>query len=124
MTRQVVRQRNATTIQKWSAYASAEAIPATPDDAWIRLRVLAEGIPMSIDMYTQQTLTYFAQDPGTQTNILQFISEDNDDSIEDTLATTNDSIISGFAQRWADAVINDQQVANWRTRNNYPPTKH
>jgi hypothetical protein len=79
--------------------------------------VLAEAIPLSLDFYTTQTLAFFAQDPTTVTNILQFISEDNDDPTEVALASQNDTIISAFAQRYADTTINPQQVADWRTRN-------
>jgi hypothetical protein len=123
LTRPIVRQRNSITLANWSAYECATAIPATPDDAWVRVRVLAENIPLSLDFYTTQTLTYFVQDPTTTTNILQFISEDNDDATEVALASQNDSIISAFAQRYADTTINTQQVETWRTRNNLPAAK-
>jgi hypothetical protein len=117
LTRPIVRQRNSITLASWSAYETATAIPDTPDDAWVRVRVLAENIPLSLEFYTTQTLTYFVQDPTTVTNILQFISEDNDDPTEVSLAAQNDSIISAFAQRYADTTINQQQVDAWRTRN-------
>jgi hypothetical protein len=117
LTRPIVRQRNSITLASWSAYETATAIPTTPDDAWVRVRVLAENIPLSLEFYTTQTLTYFAQDPTTVTNILQFISEDNDDPTEVALASQNDTIISTFAQRYADTTINPQQVETWRARN-------
>jgi phosphatidylserine/phosphatidylglycerophosphate/cardiolipin synthase-like enzyme len=116
----VVRQRNSITLANWSAYQTATAIPATPDDAWVRVRVLAEAIPLAQDTYVVQTLTYFVQDPDTTTNILQFISQDNDDATEAALATQNDAIMSSFAQRYADSVINQAQVDAWRTRTNNP----
>jgi hypothetical protein len=119
-TRAVVKQRNSATLVGWSASETAAAIPDTPDDAWVRVRVLAESVPLSLDFHTTQTLAYFAQDPATVTNILQFISEDNDDATEVALAAQNDSIIAGFEQRWADSTINAQQVADWRTRNDKP----
>jgi hypothetical protein len=119
-TRSIVKQRNSVTLASWSASETAAAIPDTPDDAWIRVRVLAESVPLSLDFYTTQTLAYFAQDPASVTNILQFISEDNDDATEVSLASQNNSIITGFVQRYADSTINAQQVADWRTRNNKP----
>jgi hypothetical protein len=120
LTRPIVRQRNSITLASWSAYECATAIPDAPDDAWVRVRVLAENIPLSLDFYVTQTVTYFAQDPTTVTNILQFISEDNDDATEVSLAAQNDTIISTFAQRYADTTINPQQVDTWRTRNGKP----
>jgi hypothetical protein len=119
-TRPVVRQRNSITIADWSLENSITDIPDAPDDAWIRKRVLAESIPLAPEMYTQQTLTYFAQDNVTQTNIRQFLAEDNDDPTEVSLAAQNDSIMAAFAQRYADAVVSAQQVADWRTRNDKP----
>jgi hypothetical protein len=120
LTRPVVRQRNSITLADWSLTNSIAAIPDTPDDAWVRVRVLAESIPLATDIYTIQTLTYFAQDQTTQTNIRQFLAEDNDDATEVALAAQNDSIMVAFAQRYADAAISAQQVENWRTQNNKP----
>lgn len=120
LTRPIVRQRNSVTLVAWSAYESAVAIPPTPDDAWIRQRVLAEAIPLALDSYTLQTLAYFLQDPSTHTDIRAFISEDNTTDEETALATTNDSIVAGFMPRFASTVVSDQQVADWRKRNNKP----
>lgn len=117
LTRPIVRQRNSVTLGSWSGTQSIQPIPDTPDDAWVRVRVLAESIPLSLDFYVGQTLAYFAQDQTTVTNILQFISEDNDDPTEVALAAQNDSIILAFAQRYADTTITQQQVDAWRTRN-------
>lgn len=118
--RPVVRQRNSITLVNWSGYFTALAIPPTPDDAWVRQRVLAEQMPLTLDFATTQTLTYFLQDTVTQTNILQFISEDNDGATEVALSGQNDSIAAAFMPRYASAVINDAQVAQWRERNNAP----
>jgi len=117
LTRPVVRQRNSVTLVTWSAYVSELAIPATPTDDWIRQRIAAENLPLSLDFATTQTLTYFLQDQVTQTNILQFVSEDNDTSTETSLASQNDSIIAAFAPRWARATVTDAQVAAWKDQN-------
>lgn len=122
LTRPIVRQRNSVTLAAWSAYETAAAIPDVPDDAWVRMRVQAEAVPLALDFHTTQTLCYFVQDPVTVQNIVQFISEDNDDTIELDLSDKNSSIVSAFAQRWADSVVTAQQVADWRTRNNKPAT--
>jgi hypothetical protein len=120
LTRPVVRKRNSVTLTTWSGYVSALAIPATPDDAWVRQRVLAEQIPLQLEYQITQTLVYFLQDTDTQTNILQFISEDNDTPTEVALASQNDSVIAAFAPRYANTVITDDQVDKWRDQNNAP----
>jgi hypothetical protein len=118
--RPVVRQRNSVTLVNWSGYVTALAIPATPDDAWVRQRVLAEQMPLSLDFATAQTLTYFLQDATTQTNIRQFISEDNSSDDEVALSAQNETIAAAAMPRYASAVITDAQVAQWRERNNAP----
>lgn len=123
LTRPVVKQRNSITLINWSAYGSEIDIPDTPDDAWVRTRVVAENIPLSLDFTTQQTLSYFLQDPVTQTNILQFISEDNDSATEVALSQQNDQIAAAFMPRYAQTIVSDQQVAQWRERNDKPPAK-
>ena len=120
MTRPVVRQRNSSALTKWSAYVTAEAIPPQPTDAWIRTRILAEMLPLNVDIYSTQTLAYFAQDPATQANLRKYVSEDNDDPTEDALAQECDAVVSAFSQRWADAVVNPQQVTDWKTKNGLP----
>jgi hypothetical protein len=120
LTRAIVRQRNSVTLNAWSRTNSISDIPDAPDDAWIRSRVLAESIPLALEFYITQTLAFFAQDDVTQTNIRQFLAEDNDDATETSLAAQNDSIMAAFAQRYADSTISAQQVADWRARNNKP----
>jgi hypothetical protein len=120
MARPVVRQRNSVTLANFSAYVTAEAIPDAPDDAWIRMRIQAENIPLTLDLMVIQTLTYFMQDTTTQTNITQFISEDNDDTTEVSLSSQNDSILAAFAQRWCDTTVSPAQVTAWREQNGKP----
>lgn len=118
LTRPVVKQRNSVSLAKWSASEVAAPIPSPADDAWVRQRIVAETIPLNLDFTTTQTLGYFLQDPATSTNIAEFISEDNDSDTENSLAAQNDAIVTGFIGRYANTVINDQQVADWRARNN------
>lgn len=120
LTRPIVAQRNSVTLVTWSAYGSQLPIPDPAEDAWVRARVLAEAIPLALQSYTEQTRSYFLQDTITQTNILQFISEDNDSATEVALSGQNDSIAAAFMPRFANTVISDQQVADWRKRNNAP----
>jgi len=121
--RSIVRQRNSVSLVQWSAYIANEAIPAPADDAWVRQRIVAESIPSSLDAYTLQTLTYFLQDPATNSNILQFISEDNDSTVEGNLSTSNQSICSAFMPRFAQSTVTAQQVTDWRTQNSAPTTE-
>jgi hypothetical protein len=120
LTRPVVRQRNSITLVTWSGYQVAVVIPDAPDDAWIRQRIVAEQIPLALDIHVMQTLVYFLQDTVTQTNILQFVSEDNDSATEVALSSQNDSIAATFMPRYAQTVISDSQVTNWRTQNDKP----
>lgn len=120
LTRPIVRQRNSVTLVNWSAYGSQTSIPDPAEDAWVRARVVAEAIPLALDSYVTQTLAYFLQDSITQTNILQFISEDNDAVTETALSGQNDSIAAAFMPRFANTTVSDQQVTTWRERNNAP----
>lgn len=125
LNRPVVRQRNQVTLVQWADYIATSAIPSPADDAWVRQRIVAETIPMMLDSVTTQTLTYFLQDGATVSNILQFISEDNDTPTEQSLSTSNQNICGAFMPRYAQATISDTQVQNWRTQNNAPAaTKH
>jgi hypothetical protein len=118
--RGVVRQRNSVTLAEWAAFIAAEDIPSPVTADWVRQRVVGESIPLQLDAYTTQTMTFFMQDPGTVSNILQFISEDNDSATEQSLSTSNASICSTFMSRFALSTVTDQQVNDWCTRNNVP----
>ena len=120
LTRPVVRQRNSVTLAKWSAGFVAQEIPSPADDAWVRQRIVAETIPLQLDITTTQTLGFFLQDPATNTNIGEFISEDNTSDAENSLAAQNDLIVSGFMPRYALSTVSDQQIQTWRERNNAP----
>lgn len=120
LTRTVVRQRNSVTLAKWSAGFVAQSIPSPADDPWVRQRIVAENVPLQLDIQTTQTLGFFLQDPATGTNIAEFISEDNDSTTENSLAAQNDSICSGFMPRYANTTVSDQQVTQWRERNDSP----
>jgi hypothetical protein len=118
--RGVVRQRNSVTLTEWAASIAAQAIPSPLTTAWVRQRVVAETIPLQLDSFTTQTMAFFMQDPGTISNILQFISEDNDSDTEGTLTTSNGSICSTFMPRFALTTVTDQQVADWCKQNDVP----
>jgi hypothetical protein len=118
--RGVVRQRNSVTLAEWAAFIAAEAIPSPVTADWVRQRVVGESIPLQLDSFTTQTMAFFMQDPGTVSDILQFISEDNDTPTEETLSTTNASICSTFMPRFALSTVTNQEVTDWCTQNNVP----
>jgi hypothetical protein len=118
--RGIVRQRNSVTLAQWGDYTSTLAIPSPASADWIRQRIVAETIPLQLDSYTTQTITYFMQDPATVSNILEFISEDNDSTTEETLSTTNTSICGTFMSRFAASTVTEAQIEAWCTQNNVP----
>lgn len=120
LTRPIVKQRNSVTLVAWADYQATLPIPSPADDAWVRLRIVAEAIPLALDFYTTQTLAYFLQDAATTASILQFISEDNDTATEQTLATTNQTIAGTFMPRYAMTTVTAQQISDWRDKNNAP----
>jgi hypothetical protein len=118
--RGVVRQRNSVTLASWSSYTASLAIPEPATADWIRQRIVAETIPLQLDSYTSQTMAYFLQDPGTASDILQFISEDNDTTTEETLSATNQTICGTFMSRFAQSTVTSQQISDWCVNNNVP----
>src|SRR5262252_2790869 len=106
--RPVVRQRNQVTLINWADYVATTAIPATPDDAWVRLRIVAENMPLQLDYTTGQTLGYFLQDQAPQDNMVQFLSEDNGEAVEADLATKNQTICGTFMPRYALSTVSAQ----------------
>lgn len=117
LSQQVVRQRNSITLNQWAAYTGTLPIPQDPDDNWIRSRVIAEQIPLSLDQTVQQTLAYFLQDPAVVENIAKFISPDNDTATEQDLAAKNQNIVGTFMPRYAMSVVNAMQIQQWREKN-------
>lgn len=118
--RGIVRQRNSVTLAQWADYTVNLAIPSPASDDWVRQRIVAEAIPLALDSYTTQTITYFLQDPATVSNILQFISDDNDTTTEENLSNTNQTICGTFMSRFAQSTVTPQMVTDWRTLNNAP----
>lgn len=118
--RPVVKQRNQVTLITWADYVATQDIPPSPDDTWVRLRIVAENVPLQLDFITGQTLGYFLQDSGTQDNIQQFLSEDNDAATEQTLSDSNQTICGTFMPRYALSTVSAQQIADWKARNGLP----
>ena len=115
--RGIVRQRNSVTLAEWAASVAAEAIPTPLTLAWVRQRIVGETVPLQLDSFVTQTMAFFMQDPGTISNILQFISQDNDTPTEANLTTVNSSIVSAFMPRFALSTVTETQVTNWCAQN-------
>ena len=118
--RGIVRQRNSVTLAEWASSVAAQVIPPTPDLAFVRERIVGESVPLQLDSFVTQTMAFFMQDPGTISNILQFISSDNDTPTEQNLSTVNSSIVSAFMPRFALSTVTEAQVTAWCTQNNVP----
>jgi hypothetical protein len=122
-TSQTVRQRNSVGLINWAGYNATVPIPAEPTDEWIKVRIVAESIPISLESYIQQTLGYFMQDPSTKTNINALLSASNTDAQETSLSQQVEGVIGAFIQRFANTYVSQQQVTTWREQNGYelPP---
>jgi hypothetical protein len=111
----VVRDRNYVALNNWAAYTTALAVPAAPDEAWVKSRIVAERYPAQPQTYVDRTMSYFLQDPATQTNIREFLNAFNTEATETALASQLETIIGGFMPRFADIDVTDQQSLDWKT---------
>jgi hypothetical protein len=109
-----VRDRNLGGLVAWAGYVTAEAIPSEkPDEEWVRERIVAEAIPMNPNVYVDSTMSYFLQDPQTETNVRDYLSEWNSESQEAALCDQVQSVIGTFMPRFAAANVSDAQVQAW-----------
>jgi hypothetical protein len=67
-----------------------------------------------------RTMSYFLQDPATQTNIRQYLNAWNDEATETALAGQIEGIIGSFMPRFADIDVSDAQAADWLAQNGFP----
>jgi hypothetical protein len=110
----VVRDRNLGGLVAWSAYTCAIPIPSTkPDADWVRARIVAEQIPLQTTIYVDRTISYFLQDPQTETNIRDYLSEWNSEAAEAALSDQVQTVIGTFMARFAAADVSDAQVEAW-----------
>ena len=117
LTSQTVSRRNSAALNAWAAGEAIQPIPTTPDDAWIRKRVVVESIPIQLENVTVQTKAYFLQDPATQTNIDAYLSDENNDAEEVALDGQMQAVIAAFIPRYALATVNQAQIDNWKAAN-------
>jgi len=113
---QTAKDRNYIGLLLWAAARTAEPLPASlPTDEWIRLRLVAERIPLTPDLYAIRTLAYFIQDPATQAEVHALLKTDNDDATEGALNDLVLESIEAFMPRFAVAEIAPPQVYQWRS---------
>jgi len=118
---QVVKDRNYVGLNNWSAYTATLPIPGEkPDTAWVKSRIVAERYPQQPESYVQRTLSYFLQDPATQTNVRQYLNDWNDEATETALSAQVESIIGTFMPRFADLDVTQQQVEDWLAQHGFP----
>jgi hypothetical protein len=111
---QIVRDRNSGGLIAWSAYVTTEAIPATkPDEDWVRERIVAEQIVLNPNVYVDQTMSYFMQDPATDTSLSALMNPFNTEATEATLSDEVQSVIGTFMPRFAAQTVTDSQVQAW-----------
>ena len=116
----IVRDRNLGGLVAWSAYVGSEAIPAEqPEPDWVRLRIVAEQIPAQAAIYVERTIAYFLQDPQTETNIRDYLSQWNDEAEETSLSAQVQAVIDTFMPRFAALDVSDAQVQDWYVRNGF-----
>jgi len=117
---QIVRDRNYVGLLLWAAARAALPIPeARPTDEWIRLRLVAERIPLTPELYATRTLAFFVQDPATQAEVRAFLKPDNDDATEGALNDLVIETIDAFMPRFARTEIAPPQVAQWAYDHNF-----
>jgi hypothetical protein len=115
---QIVRDRNSGGLVAWSAYTGSLPIPETkPDADWVRQRVVAEQIPLNVNVYVDQTINYFVQDPATQAALSSLMNPWNDETTEATLSDEVQTVIGTFIPRFAAQTVTDAQVQAWYDAN-------
>jgi hypothetical protein len=117
---QVVKDRNYIGLNNWSIYTATLPIPPEkPTEEWVKARVVAERIPQQPESYVQRTLSYFLQDPATQTNVRQYLNSFNDEPTETALAAQIEGVIGTFMPRFADIDVTGTQVDQWYADNGF-----
>lgn len=122
LTSQTVSRRNSAALNSWAAGEAIQPIPPTPDDAWIRKRIVVEAIPGGLEAYTNGTKAYFLQDPATQTNLDAYLSDANEDAAEVALDGQMQAVIAAFIPRFAQSTVSQQQIDNWKSLNGITTT--
>ena len=117
----VVRDRNSGGLIEWAGYTAALPIPTEkPPPEWVKERLVAEQIPLQTSIYVDRTMSFFQQDPQTQQNVRDLLSEWNDEAQEVSLSAQIQNVIGSFMPRFSDLEISSAQVEQWYTDNGFP----
>ena len=116
----VVKDRNYLGLINWASYTATLPIPGEkPAEAWVKARIVAERIPAQPQNYVDRTMSYFLQDPATQTNIREYLNAFNTEGAEVALAGQIEGVIGAFMPRFADIDVTDTQAQEWYTANGF-----
>jgi hypothetical protein len=117
----VVKDRNYVGLANWAASVTAQPIPTEqPDEEWVKARIVAERFPAQPQNYVDRTISYFLQDPATQTNIRTYLNAWNTEAAETSIAAQIDGVITAFMPRFADIDVTSAQVEQWLADNGFP----
>jgi hypothetical protein len=120
---QVCNDRTFARLLGWASYIAALPLPpagVAPPKAEVQQIVLAQKIPATAQMYTTQVSPYLLETPTIQQKVRIHLSQWNTDADEVTLSSDIDSAMATVMPKFADAVVSDQEVANWCDKNGYP----
>jgi hypothetical protein len=110
----IVRDRNYSGLLAWAGYQMALPIPATrPEQAWVEQRLLAERIPTQIQTYVDRTMGNFMMSPNTQAAIRDYLSQWNDEALEEGLSADISTVLASFMPAFAAGEIPQEEVDNW-----------
>lgn len=115
-----VRDRNLAGLIAWSASVKAQPIPsAEPAEDWVRLRLVAERIPLAPASYVEKTIAFFLADPATATNIREYLSPWNSNDTETSLSAQIGAVISGFMPGFAALDVATGEIEDWYRANGF-----
>jgi|SRR5215467_1038708 len=116
----VVRDRNYGGLAAWAASQMQQPIPPNPDDQWIRLRLMAERIPQTPDVYVQKIAPYMLHTPDVTDNICDHLAPYLEDTRADAVHTQIGNALQVAIPMLAAHEILAPMIAQWRVEKGYP----
>jgi len=120
---QVCQDRTYSRLIAWASYTTSLPLPPTdtaPDPDWVRQRVLAERLPLYSGTYVSQVMPYLLEVPNVTDDVRSHLNAYNDEATETTLVGEIDAGLAVIMPKFAEAMVSDQDVANWCEKNGYP----
>jgi hypothetical protein len=112
--------RNYGGLTNWSAMQLAEAIPPSPTDDWIRLRLMAERVPQTPDAYVSRIASYMLQVPEILNTLTLQMAPYLEDADASTVQQAIDNALVIVMPQLAKVEITQAMVDQWRIDNGYP----